>query len=270
MRSVILLVFGLGMLCGGVPSQMTHAQSDGGIVRLSSAAYGPNSPVQENRLFRYQTSRYGFAYNCDGEEDKRNHPAIAWQAADGEMLPKRMGCLARVRHEVAQVSRRILDGMCDTGGDNCRNCQQKRKPTCACSKCVAQQRGIESTVVAELPVGEHVVPVSDVVEPVVAETVRATRLAQAAERRSGLVRLTRFEPVTGTVENHKEVVASDPQVDSEAIEYVNPPVARITSDPTAEVVPETVSSDSHRLSLLERLKIIQSLQASETTKVKRF
>jgi len=66
MRSVILLVFGLGMLCGGVPSQMTHAQSDGGIVRLSSAAYGPNSPVQENRLFRYQTSRYGFAYNCDG------------------------------------------------------------------------------------------------------------------------------------------------------------------------------------------------------------
>ena len=263
MRSVILLVFGLGMLCGGVPSQMTHAQSDGGIVQLSSSAYGPDSPVQENRLFRYQTSRYGFAYNCDGEEDKRNHPAIAWQAADGEILPKRMGCLARVRHEVAQVSRRILDGMCDTGGCNC---QQKREPTCACSKCVVQQRGIESTVVAGLPVGEHVVPVSDVVGPVVAETVRATRVAQATGRRSGLVRLTSVE----SVQSNQEIVAGDQHVDSAAIEYVKPPVARITSAMTAEVATGTVPSDSHQLSLLERLKIIQSLQASDATKVKKF
>ena len=242
MRSVILLVFGLGMLCGGVPSQMTHAQSDGGIVRLSSAAYGPNSPVQENRLFRYQTSRYGFAYNCDGEEDKRNHPAIAWQAADGEMLPKRMGCLARVRHEVAQVSRRILDGMCDTGGCNC---QQQRKPSCACPNCLAET---------------------------VPTNVASANLAPATVRRSGLIRLTQVDSFTEAAQSNNEILVSDQQVESESTGFTNP-AARTASALTTEVLTAEASADStdsHRLGLVERLKIMQSSQGSDTTEGKKF
>ena len=200
MRSFILMVVGLAVLVSGFLSQTCHAQSESGIARLTSAAYQPSSPVVENRLFGLQTGHYGFTYNCDREEDKRNHPAICWQRADADQLPKRMGCLARVRHEVAQVSRRILDGMCDTG---CCNCQQQRKPACACAKCVAQQDVIESTA-----------PVA--VEPVVAGAVPTTNPAPVTGRRSGLMSLTRTDSVSETGQSNNKIQASDRQVDSEA------------------------------------------------------
>ena len=270
MRSFILMTVGLAVLVSGLLSQACHAQSEGGIARLTSVAYQPESPVTENRLFGLQTGHYGFHYNCDHEEDKRNHPAICWRQADADQLPKRMGCLARVRHEAAQVSRRILDGMCDTG---CSNCQQQRKPTCACAKCVAQHDAIESTVVAELPVDKSVEQASVAIETMAAETVPTTNLASATGRRSGLIRLTRVDSVTETIQNDKEIVASDQQFDSESIGSAKPPVARITSAvaseaETAKTVTAPEPTDLHRLSLLERLKIIQSAQASGTTKAK--
>ena len=153
MRSFIFMIVGLAVLVGGLLPQTCHAQCDGGIARLSSAAYQPNSPDIENHLFRLQTGHYGFAYNCDREEDKRNHPAIFWRSADTDQLPKRVGYFQRVRHEVAQVSRRILDGMCDSDDSNR---QQSYKSICACPKCVAQRNATDSVVVTRLPVDKRV------------------------------------------------------------------------------------------------------------------
>ena len=248
MRSFILMVVGLAVLVSGLMSQACHAQSDGGIARLTSAAYQPNSPAVENRLFALQTGHYGFHYNCDREEDKRNHPAICWRRADADQLPKRIGCLERVRHEVAQVSRRILDGMCDAGC-GCSNCRRQAKSTCACPNCSA-----ESTVDESLE------------QALVAEAV-PTNLIPATDRRSGLIRLTQLDSFAETVQSNNEILASDQQVESEATGFANP-VARTASAVTTEVGAEP--TDSHRLGLLERLKIIQSSQASDTTKVKKF
>ena len=242
MRSFILMTVGLAVLVSGLLSQACHAQNDGGIARLTSAAYQPNSPVVENRLFGLQTGHYGFFYNCDREEDKRNHPAICWRGADAEQLPRRIGCLARVRHEVAQASRRILDGMCDTG---CSDCQQQRKPSCARPNCLA-----ESMVAETVPTN-----------------VAPANLAPATGRRSGLIRLTQVDSFADTVQGNHEILASELQIESEATGLANP-VARTASVVTTEVLATEVGAeptDSHRLGLLERLKIIQSFQASDTT-----
>ena len=253
MRSLILMVVGLAVLVSGLVSQACHAQSDGGIARLTSAAYQPNSPVVENRLFDLQTGHYGFFYNCDREEDKRNHPAICWRRADADQLPKRIGCLARVRHEVAQVSRRILDGMCDAGCC-CSNCQRQAKSASACPNCLAESTVDESSEQA-------------LVAEVVPTTVVPTNLTPATDRQSGLIRLTQVDSFVETVQSNNEIVASDQQVESEATGFANP-VARTASAVTTEVGAEP--TDSHRLGLLERLKIMQSFQTSGTTEVKKF
>ena len=242
MRSFILMTVGLAVLVSGLLSQACHAQNDGGIARLTSAAYQPNSPVVENRLFGLQTGHYGFFYNCDREEDKRNHPAIYWRRADAEQLPRRIGCLARVRHEVAQVSRRILDGMCDTGGCNC---QQQRKPSCACPNCLAET---------------------------VPTNVASANLAPATVRRSGLIRLTQVDSFTEAAQSNNEILVSDQQVESESTGFTNP-AARTASALTTEVLTAEASADStdsHRLGLVERLKIMQSSQGSDTTEGKKF
>ena len=258
MRSFILMTVGLVVLVNGLPSQTCHAQNDGGIARLTSAACQPNSPVVENRLFGLQTGHYGFHYNCDHEEDKRNHPAICWRRADADQLPKRMGCFKRVRHEVAQVSRRILDGMCDAGCC-CNNCRQQAKSTCACPNCLAGPTVDESL--------EH-----SLVAEAVPTTVAPTNLAPATGRRSGLIRLTQVDSFADTVQGNHEILASELQIESEATGLANP-VARTASVVTTEVLATEVGAeptDSHRLGLLERLKIIQSFQASDTTEVKKF
>jgi len=130
-------------------------------------------------------------------------------------------------------------------------------------------------VVAKSPAAGNVEPPSDADESIVAEIVLATGLAPATRGRSGLVRMTRFETVAATVEGNKEIVASDQEVEFEAIEYAKPPVVRITSAVaaqavTAQAVPRVDPADSHRLGLMERLKIIRSAQTSDTTKAKKF
>ena len=247
MRSFILMTVGLAVLVSGLLSQACHAQNDGGIARLTSAAYQPNSPVVENRLFGLQTGHYGFFYNCDREEDKRNHPAICWRGADAEQLPRRIGCLARVRHEVAQASRRILDGMCDTG---CSNCQQQRKPSCARPNCLA-----ESMVAETVPTN-----------------VAPANLAPATGRRSGLIRLTQVDSFTEAAQSNNEILVSDQQVESESTGFTNP-AARTASALTTEVLTAEASADStdsHRLGLVERLKIMQSSQGSDTIEGKKL
>jgi len=246
MRILVLAAIGFGVAFSTLPCQTTLAQDSGGISRLSSAAYGPDSPVRENKLFQYQTGHYGFAYNCDGEEEKRHNPAISWRNADQCQLPKRMGCLERVRHEVAQVSQRILDGMCDSG---CEACQQQRR--------------------------QAVTPASGLIS--------RTRLESATEVELGI---DEAQPLVGSVQvlSATTVEATQPPMES-----IEPPVARITSvtvgsgvksvigeaskattEDVAEVSPPAPATSTHRMGLLERLKKVQSTQASDLLEPAKF
>lgn len=250
MRSFILMAFGFAVLVGGLPSQTSLAQIASGNTRLSSAAYQPDSPVTENHLFRLQTGHYGFAYNCDSEEAKRNHPSICWRRADADQLPKRMGCLDRVRHEVAQVSRRLLDGMCDSG---CDVCQPQRTKSCGCAECAAQQNVVEPGMMVALPADEAFEQTT-VVESIAAEVTPAT------SRRSGLIGLTALEPLAEVVVPDEESFASDKQTYPEAVEYLQPPTARITSAMTGSGLD---TDGSQQMGLLERLREIQSVRSSQ-------
>ena len=229
MRTIIIAAIGLGLFLTTLPARTIHAQDDGGIARLSSAAYAPDSPVRENKLFRYQTGHYGFAYNCDGEECKRNNPAICWRKADQCQLPERIGFLERIRREAAQVSRRIADGSCNSGCEGCQ--QQNRKPVtqpCGCGNCVANHHSsdfnTEITSVANPPASQNsssqkrqarqrFIQKSHLVlsaknskvkqYPVTSVEVKPPA---ASRRRSGLVSLTPLEPAVGVKLNPGEVL----------------------------------------------------------------
>ena len=234
MRAFVLVAISFGLL-SSLPSQEVHAQDDGGIAQLSSAAYAPDSPVRENQLFRYQTGHYGFAYNCDGEENKRNNPAICWRKADQCQLPRRMGCLERVRHEAAQVSRRILDGMCDSGCENCRRQKRQVSQSCGCASCLAKQDATtnQPTHSSTLIASEQSLP-EQTVASVEREPVSNNR------RRSGLVSMTRLASSTEQVEwaagqsvtSGKEVLPNSRdshETSRPTMGSLRPPVARITS-----------------------------------------
>ena len=261
MRTLVLVVIGCGVLFSTLPSQTIHAQ-DGGIARLSSAAYAPNSPVVENKLFRYQTGHYGFAYNCDREECKRNNPAICWRKADQPQLPKPMGLLNRVRHEAAQVSRRILDGMCNEGCETCQQQPAQTAPPCGCASCLAGQNSFDSTTeIASvedvttnqtersrglLSVKQTQTQVDHPPVEAAPTTLAAAKKSSASRRRSGLISLKPLEPATGVELGPGEILVGEVEVVpamiaavQPPIESVAPPVARITSatvNPVAEPV----------------------------------
>ena len=229
MRTLVLLV-SCGFLVGALPSRTIYAQ-DGGIARLSSAAYAPDSPVRENKLFQYQTGHYGFAYNCDGEECKRNNPAICWQKANQRQLPERMGCLERIRHEAAQVRRRIFDGSCNSGCESCqqptttstaRNCRSG----CGCGTCSASNQRSKSTARIASRKNHSVnqtrqsnglqsannlrVEQAPVITSVVATQPSAP--SSARRRRSGLVSLTPLESAPQIALNSGEILIGEVEV----------------------------------------------------------
>ena len=290
MRSLVLAAIGLGLLSGGLSVKEAYAQDDGGIARLSSEAYAPDSPVRENQLFRYQTGHYGFAYNCDGEECKRNNPAICWRKADQCQLPKRMGCLERIRHEAAQVSRRILDGTCDPG---CQTCKQEKRHvsrTCGCTGCRAKQHHATANQSTHSLASTALAPTASA----------STEPVSANGPRSGLLSVTSLEFSSQAVElNPGEVIVGDIEIlpttevtVKPLVKSIHPPVARITSATVAtgaesvvEVLsenegsqvaevsppsPKTDSKPSHPTGLLERLKKARSAQASSLSKAKKF
>ena len=303
MRTLLLASIGLGLLLTALPARTIQAQHDGGIARLTSEAYAPDSPVRENRLFQYQTGHYGFAYNCDGEECKRNNPAICWRKADQCQLPERMGCLERIRHEAAQVRRRILDGAC---ASDCEVCQQSnRQPTtrsCGCGNCLANQHksaaNSEIASVANVPAeqprssgGQRLVDQSKTKQAV--STVVAAEPVSKSRRRSGLVSLTPFAPVPRVELNPGEVLIGEVKVVptekalQPPVEFVPPPVARITSasvgladDSVDEVSSKSTKSDfaeasqppatNRRMSLIERLKKAQTAKAADSSEPKNF
>ncbi|MDB2686129.1 hypothetical protein N9Y42_02860 [Mariniblastus sp.] len=299
MRAFVLVAISFGLL-SSLPLQEVHAQDDGGIAQLSSAAYAPDSPVRENQLFRYQTGHYGFAYNCDGEENKRNNPAICWRKADQCQLPRRMGCLERVRHEASQVSRRILDGMCDSGCENCRRQKRQVSQSCGCQSCLAKQDGStnQPTHSSTLIASEQSLPEQSLPEQTVASVERQP--VSNNRRRSGLVGMTRLASSTEQVEwaagqsvtSGKEVLPNSRdshETSRPTMGSLRPPVARITSvsvgsglnsvveplnestaSDVAEASPPTPSSSTHRMGLLQRLQKVHSAQASDLSKPAKF
>jgi len=68
--------------------------------------YSPTDPWTRSKAIQVQTKHYGFFYNCDGEECKRNSPFIKWKGHCETDLPKQ----------------RISDGGCGCGEPGC-SCQ---------------------------------------------------------------------------------------------------------------------------------------------------
>lgn len=99
--------------------------------------YQPSDPFVRSKAFQVQTKHYGLFYNCDNEECKRNSPYICWKTHYEKDFPTTMSVRERIRHEVAQVKQRILDGagMCAAGCD-CQQCQTpSNQGGCQCSEC---------------------------------------------------------------------------------------------------------------------------------------
>ena len=86
--------------------------------------YQPSDPFVRSKMFQVQTKHYGWFYNCDNEECKRNSPYICWKPHYEKDFPTTMRAMQRIRHEVNQVKQRVLDGagMC-ASGCTCQDCQ---------------------------------------------------------------------------------------------------------------------------------------------------
>lgn len=90
-------------------------------------AYSPSDPDTRSKRFRMQTGHYGFFYNCDGEECKRNSPYICWNSQHGPDW--RNGWKKALRLDRHDVKQRIYDGACLSGQCNqCESCSQNQAP----------------------------------------------------------------------------------------------------------------------------------------------
>lgn len=84
--------------------------------------YSPTDPWTRSKAIQVQTKHYGFFYNCDGEECKRNSPFIKWKGHCETDLPQKTCCLDRVKRELDEIKQRISDGGCGCGEPGC-SCQ---------------------------------------------------------------------------------------------------------------------------------------------------
>ena len=88
--------------------------------------YQPSDPWYRGKLFQVQTGYYGFFYNCDGEECKRESPYICWKVHTEPDFPRRKRPLCFINGEIDKVVRRIRNGSCRpqapcaTGCSSCR------------------------------------------------------------------------------------------------------------------------------------------------------
>ncbi len=93
--------------------------------------YSPDDPCQRSKWYRLQTGHFGFAYNCDGEECKRNSPYLYWTAPTNRPLPPYHRWLREARCDLREALGRVADGNCAScetacghcGGSGCAVCQ---------------------------------------------------------------------------------------------------------------------------------------------------
>ena len=82
-------------------------------------AYSPADPDFRSKRYQMQTGHYGFFYNCDGEECKRNSPYIYWGAQQNADCFN--GWRTALRRDRRDVIQRILDGSC--AEEDCEQCE---------------------------------------------------------------------------------------------------------------------------------------------------
>lgn len=82
-------------------------------------AYSPNDQNERSKRLRLQTGHYGFFYNCDDEECKRNSPYICWN--NQHRADWRNGWRNALRMDRRDVIQRILDGSC--ADEDCESCE---------------------------------------------------------------------------------------------------------------------------------------------------
>lgn len=80
--------------------------------------YAPADPWIRTKATLAQTKHYGFFYNCDGEECKRNSPLITWRPHHETDLPPKTRWRTLIRQQLGEIRQRIDDGGCASG-----NCQ---------------------------------------------------------------------------------------------------------------------------------------------------
>lgn len=86
-------------------------------------AYSPSDQDQRSKRLRLQTGHYGYFYNCDDEECKRNSPYICWNSQHrADWYGGWRNALRKDRRDVIQ---RILDGSCADG--NCEQCESDQQ-----------------------------------------------------------------------------------------------------------------------------------------------
>ena len=110
--------------------------------------YAPCDPWTRSHLFNRQTKHSGLAYNCDGEESKRNSPYICWKTHYENDLPTRVGWWNRLSRTAAEVKQRIADGSCTTSCQETSSCKC-RQTSCTSSGCSSCATATEQMTYAE-------------------------------------------------------------------------------------------------------------------------
>jgi hypothetical protein len=99
--------------------------------------YAANDPWTRSQIFKRHTKHAGFAYNCDGEECKRNSPYITYTTKPLTNLAAGTNWWQRTFQAVAEVKQRIADGSCasdavcrcsspsELGNGDCHRCRIK-------------------------------------------------------------------------------------------------------------------------------------------------
>ena len=88
--------------------------------------YSPSDPWTRGKVFNTHTGNYGWFYNCDGQEDKRNSPYICWKTHYEKDIPPRRGFWGGIKMDVAAVRQRVNDGAgaCCQSDCQCAECNQ--------------------------------------------------------------------------------------------------------------------------------------------------
>lgn len=212
--------------------------------------YSPNDPWYRGKLYRYQTGQYGFFYNCDGEECKRNSPYICWKTHYERSWPRPQHLIPHIREEIENVKWRIANGSCHPR-EKCSTCRSTNcqcghtNGGCATGQCGTPTGYVDQTLPAQPPleveslgvIGQPVAPVRETVpaieravavDPVMRPTIGAPR-GQASSKFINGIQLTdaKVAPVA------EEVPAQAPQ--RLGANWLNPlksVLTRPASDPT--------------------------------------
>ena len=81
--------------------------------------YSPTDPWTRSDAIQVQTKHYGYFYNCDDEECKRNSPYIKWKVHSETDLQKKPCCLDFVKRELDEIRQRISNGGCGCSESGC-------------------------------------------------------------------------------------------------------------------------------------------------------